>query len=487
MASRPALVAHADWSTSPAKRWMAVARLSRGIYELTEPEPVGETADLLARLQRRAGGMPFVVGFDFPIGVPMAYAERAGITSFVAALPQFGHGRWSQFYDLAETRPEISLERPFYPRRAGGTSQRDLVQGLGVTSMDALYRRCEISEKRPRACSLFWTLGANQVGRAAISGWREVLTPALAHSAMSVAVWPFHGELPTLLAAHECVLVETYPAEACLHVGVPLGGWSKRRRADRQVQGRRLLDRAAERPEVRISPSLDEAIRDGFSDRGDGEDRFDAVIGLVSMLEVIGGRRRDGAPQPSAALTVEGWIFGQRADAAALSPVTEGDRDLDVGAQTLPGNGEDTGGKSANHMNRVRLLASAGDAAPLIAALLSLEGEGGILLLPRERCLSMRVNVGGDQVPMLNIFERGVHFSPHCPCLYIDGNVLRDRRGQDVLDVVHARLATDALWCLHKVDLQCPLDRAFSQDEISTVVGFVRRLRGLISKPVGAA
>lgn len=313
MRNLPALLAHADWSTTPRKRWMAVAQLSGDTLELSAPQPVGETASLLSRLHRRAQGKPFIAGFDFPIGVPAAYAERAGIEFFLAELPKFGSGDWALFYELAESAGEISLWRPFYPSRPGGTSQRALTDGLGVGSMREILRACERGEGRPNACSLFWTLGGNQVGRAAISGWREVLAPALAQSVMRVTVWPFNGDLNLLLRTSACVIVETYPAEAGLHIGLDLPGrgWSKRRQSDRQRQGERLLKWAAKRPEVRLSDELGRAIGDGFSPDPSGEDRFDAVVGLLSMIEVVLGHRTDGAVASGAPLKVEGWIFGQ--------------------------------------------------------------------------------------------------------------------------------------------------------------------------------
>ena len=57
-------------------------------------------------------------------------------------------------------------------------------------------------------------------------------------------------------------------------------------------------------------PDLVEAIRDGFGPAKDGEDPFDAVVGLFSMLDVIFGYRQDGAPDDEAAQR-EGWILVQ--------------------------------------------------------------------------------------------------------------------------------------------------------------------------------
>ena len=48
--------------------------------------------------------------------------------------------------------------------------------------------------------------------------------------------------------------------------------------------------------------------QDGFGLSLDGEDRFDAVVGLFGMLNVVLGRRSCAEPP---GLKVGGWIFGQ--------------------------------------------------------------------------------------------------------------------------------------------------------------------------------
>jgi hypothetical protein len=49
-------------------------------------------------------------------------------------------------------------------------------------------------------------------------------------------------------------------------------------------------------------------VQDGFGSGADGEDRFDALVGLIGMLEVLAtGREPTVGPDPR----VEGWILGQ--------------------------------------------------------------------------------------------------------------------------------------------------------------------------------
>jgi hypothetical protein len=88
--SLPALVAHADWSAHPAKRWMARALLQPGGgYLVLPPVRVGALDGFWAWLQAVAPTGPILVGFDFPIGLPAAYADRVGIEDFPAALDEF--------------------------------------------------------------------------------------------------------------------------------------------------------------------------------------------------------------------------------------------------------------------------------------------------------------------------------------------------------------------------------------------------------------
>src|SRR5216684_3622787 len=119
----PPLIVHADWSTDPRKRWMATATLERDAYRISGPTAVDQVPALVPSAVHKASGGCAVLGFDFPIGVPQAYAQRAQVDGFLDVLPELGRGRWKQFYDLASGPEEISIERPFYPLRPGGTLQ----------------------------------------------------------------------------------------------------------------------------------------------------------------------------------------------------------------------------------------------------------------------------------------------------------------------------------------------------------------------------
>lgn len=311
---QPRLLIHADWSSDPKKRWMCTAILDTDIYHVSAPVQVGDPGRLVAAAVQEAKSGGAILGFDFPIGVPEAYAQRAGIDQFLDALPEFGSGLWREFFDIAEQPHEVSVRRPFYPRRPGGTLQRHLTDAIGVNGIDDLLRRCDFGNgDRNKACPLFWTLGGNQVGRAAISGWRDVIVPAMRHLQSELGVWPFQGSFDSLLASKAAVIAETYPADACVQLGLGAPGrsWSKRDRAHRVEKGR-----AIRRCALQLGADLrhvDGAISDGFGMSATGEDQFDAVVGLFGMLAVVSGVRSDGAPEDKAVGSVEGWILGQRA------------------------------------------------------------------------------------------------------------------------------------------------------------------------------
>lgn len=307
----PRLLVHCDWSVAPAKRWLAAAQLlPDGTYQAAAPSRVGPLEAFLAQLRKWGPTGPILAGFDFPIGLPRRYAERAGIASFPEALFQFGSGPWRAFYEPAATAEEVSIYRPFYPKKPGGTKKQLLVSALGLASATDLLRACDCATPvRSKACELFWTLGANQVGRAAIAGWSGLLAPALRDGL--IALWPFHGDLAPLLESGGTVVAETYPAETYAHLGLERG-FGKRRVEGRRSQARTILS-WCDSNELALTPDLRTHIESGFGDHGTAEDMFDAVVGLLGLLEVVKGLVPAAIPLDSGIRDIEGWILGMAA------------------------------------------------------------------------------------------------------------------------------------------------------------------------------
>ncbi len=308
---RPTHIFHSDWGTAANKRWAASATLgASGRYTAHAPTPIGNHHDLIPRIRREIGtdGCA-LVGFDFPIGIPAAYARLAGVREFKTFLQTLGHGEWVDFYSVVTARSEISVRRPFYPFSPGGKKQAHLMKALRVAEIDELRRVCEKKQRgRRAACPLFWTLGANQVGKGAIVGWRDVLAPALRDD-KSVFIWPFDGRLEELLRPGKTVVTETYPAECYGWLFDELlkgkGKWEVRMKA-----GSHLL-RWAKTACVGLDPVLTRAIKQGFPE---GDDAFDAVVGLFGMIEVVRGRRQHGEPTNDRIRRLEGWILGQASE-----------------------------------------------------------------------------------------------------------------------------------------------------------------------------
>lgn len=312
----PDHLVHADWSKHPGKRWLARAsRTASGGWTLQRAEPVGDPGTLVARAGE---GHSVLLGFDFPIGLPEAYARLAGVDSFRAVLPDLGSDRWVRFFEVASRLDEVSLERPFYPQGladAGDRPKAAFHARLGVAAGTSLLRGCERPYgQRGAACELFWTKGGNQVGKAAIAGWREVLQPALRAGA---SLWPFDGELARLLERGGAVLLETYPADVYRRLGLvwrqaadARGKTGKRVQADRRANAPAFV-RWADRAGVELSAGLREEIDDGFGARADGEDRFDAVVGLIGMLDTLLDPAPLPEPRAESLVRIEGWIFGQ--------------------------------------------------------------------------------------------------------------------------------------------------------------------------------
>jgi len=305
----PTYIHHADWGTAANKRWLAKATLGADArYTAYAPTLVRDHEKLIPSLREEIGKNDCaLVGFDFPIGIPASYARLAGITEFRSFLRGIGDGKWADFHTVARTPSEISIQRPFYPFAPGNTRQAHLLSALGLNSIEELRRECEKQQPgRRAACPLFWTLGANQVGKGAIIGWRDVLAPGLETG--DVLLWPFDGPLHELYQPGKIVIAETYPAECYGWFFGPLKG--KGKQEVRRAVSTPLLERA-QSIGLELEPALVAAIQCGFPQ---GDDAFDAVVGLFGMIEVVAGRRPSGEPKEDRIRKLEGWILGQTSE-----------------------------------------------------------------------------------------------------------------------------------------------------------------------------
>jgi len=317
----PALIAHADWGTDSRKRQVAVARVRRASgnshaharYAVESLAPAADGPEFFGQLRAAADPGQAMIGFDFPIGLPRRYAAAAGITTFPALLEALGTPPWHHFHVVAAQPSEITLHQPFYPMRPGASRREHLHLGLGLSGPE-LRRRCEGND----AESLFWTLGGKQVGKGALIGWQ--LIAAARRAKPGIRLWPFDGPLTQLLTGRgQTIVVETYPREYYRHLGPPAarGRWSKRRKADRLSRVPGLFSWAESLP-VEWDTTIRRRVESGFSDDRNGEDEFDAVIGLLAMIAVVTGAIDAGVPADDpAVISTEGWILGRAPDGPA--------------------------------------------------------------------------------------------------------------------------------------------------------------------------
>jgi hypothetical protein len=280
-------------------------------WRIAAPEQVGDVATLFPRLRAAAGGGAVVFGADLPLGLPRAYAGRYARES---DFPAFLRGLAGQpaFFSVCAELDEVSPARPFYPARGRrGMTRAAHAAALGFDGAAALSRLCDRSTaERPAGAPLFWTLGANQSGKAAIAAWRDLIVPAL-HGPNPPLLWPYDGDLDALIVPGRIVIAETYPAEALRHLGLHLHG-SKRRQADRAALAeglRTTLDHLAADPDA----ALRAALADGFGTDAAGEDRFDSLLGVLCVLNVLARHRPGGIPPDPWLRRWEGWVLGQTA------------------------------------------------------------------------------------------------------------------------------------------------------------------------------
>jgi hypothetical protein len=69
----------------------------------------------------------------------------------------------------------------------------------------------------------------------------------------------------------------------------------------------------AKRHSVTFCADARKQLLDGFGSSKSGEDPFDALIGLLGMIEVVDARRPEGYAPTANAAAWEGWILGQAA------------------------------------------------------------------------------------------------------------------------------------------------------------------------------
>jgi len=273
----PAVFISADWSKDPRKRSVHVADL--GQRRIWRPEDgrwdLGTVLELARCLARRG---PVLVGLDLVLGVPSGYWAQVrehppwhGVESPVGWLRLLDPS--SDFFATVKEPAAWRVDRPFFhvPAGKGGLgSFQGRVQGGLLRRVDQLVG----------AKPMFAVSGIpGTVGSGTRDLWMELI-PRLKDD-RDFAVWPFEGELQTLLATRRIVLAETYPGLA--YAAAVAGGLPTHRLIVSKTQGpaRELACDLLKR-----APWVQEAgvdLGDLAPARAD-EDAFDSHLTAVAVL-----------------------------------------------------------------------------------------------------------------------------------------------------------------------------------------------------------
>jgi hypothetical protein len=142
---------------------------------------------------------PLLITADVPIGVPEGYGEvLQDHKGFLPWLDSRSKQDWHQM--VAHSVREQTRVSPFVDRAKGEK------KASGCFPL----RKCDVATK---AESLYWCVGAKQVGKAALHFWQECLIPLREELQGDLAVWPFEQH-----DGKGVVVAECYPASLCRSV-----------------------------------------------------------------------------------------------------------------------------------------------------------------------------------------------------------------------------------------------------------------------------
>ncbi len=307
---------HADWSISAKSRWVAKARRNTSGWLIYAIEPVGLLNQFRQSLSQYGRDHALWLGLDMPVGFVDHWYDGANIQDFKSLLDIIFTGKWDSFSDVCTNPDEITHHRPFYPKTArvkGSVKRGHLVDALGVSSFDKLYRLCEgATYHRPAACPSFWTLGANQVGKAMLHGLEHLIIPGYRDG---FNIWPFTGDISTCCQQNGVTLIETYPGEIYGWLGID--EVTKSNHKSRTLAIAALIDYAVGNG-IEINTAVVADIKSGFGPDEGKDDAFDALVGALGLIRIADGKHPEYLPDRPIIRKREGWIIGM--DIGSLKP-----------------------------------------------------------------------------------------------------------------------------------------------------------------------
>jgi hypothetical protein len=192
-------IVNCEWHSDQALRRLTLATKQDGKWLITSPEPVGDPSTLLGRVRERVGNESrLLVGLAFPIGVPLAYARRVGISNFRDWAVQLGNGAWRRFFKMNQSLSELNFHQPIGSGCLGEQGFPQMLRRLGIAEWQDAWRLCDpkYGTVGTERC-LFWPVCPQSAGRSVISGWRDLLIPRIATGNPGIGLW-HKGCVPSL-------------------------------------------------------------------------------------------------------------------------------------------------------------------------------------------------------------------------------------------------------------------------------------------------
>lgn len=297
----------ADWAKEFSKRSVYVADVSaRTVRRVSETG--WSVGAVLEEAQRLSAHGCVLAAFDVPLGVPESYLAALGKRLSEHAPGNFLEflalaSSMSRFFDATSVATEWSVERPFFsvpPQNGGLGSYVDAAARQGVD----LFRRID---RVTRAKAVFVKSGIpGSVGSAACALWQE-LAPRL-KGERAFKLWPFEGDLQTLIRSTPIVIGEIYPraAYATALLDMPAGSRAPLvvAKTDAGVRRAAVASLRAASWVRSLGVTLENLVEAEAS-----EDDFDACVTAAALLRCI----LDGSPLCSSQLDFalsEGGILG---------------------------------------------------------------------------------------------------------------------------------------------------------------------------------
>jgi hypothetical protein len=304
----PSAILCADWGKDARKRTVYVADVGGRSVRRVSAGRGWSFREVLDEAERWTPTGAVLATFDVPLGVPVRYLAAARAlrsasppTTFVDLLARVG--AMPRFFDATADARDWSVERPFFAVPAGAGGLRSYIEAAARQGVD-LYRHID---RDTGAKSVFIRSGIpGSVGSAACALWQE-LAPYVGER-RGFGVWPFEGDLETLLRSASVVVGEIYPraayATALLDVPPASRAPLVLAKTDARVRAAALAALRA----ARWVASLDVTL-EHLAEAEANEDDFDACLTAAALLRCV----LDGSPLCPADLDLaasEGSILG---------------------------------------------------------------------------------------------------------------------------------------------------------------------------------